>query len=93
MGVKGMTSWTEEQSMNPLVPTALDGALMAVSLVALILALAAFVSLIRAGSPAGWPLLAWVLVVLLVPFVGPAAWFTVRRRERSSDPQRRGESA
>nr|WP_232832743.1 PLDc N-terminal domain-containing protein [Curtobacterium sp. YC1] len=58
---------------------------MAVSLVALLLALAAFISLIRSASPSGWRLLGWALVVLFVPIIGPAAWFLGRHRERSVD--------
>lgn len=71
--------------MNPLVPTALDGVLMTVSLVALFLALAAFISLMRCGSTSGRRLIAWTLVVLFIPIVGPATWFLVRRRERSTE--------
>jgi len=79
--------------MNPLIPTALDGALMIMSLVGLFLALAAFISLIRSTSPSGLRFLAWALVVFLVPFVGPAAWFTVQRRRRSYELKRGGDGA
>ena len=71
--------------VSPLVPTALDGAAMSVCIFGLLLALAALASLIRAASPKGWHLLAWALVVLFVPFVGPVSWFAVRllgRRQR-----------
>jgi hypothetical protein len=71
--------------MNPLVPTALDGVLMTVSLVALFLALAAFISLMRSGSTSGRRLIAWTLVVLFIPIIGPATWFVARRRERSTE--------
>lgn len=77
--------------MNPLVPTALDGTLEIVSLVALLLAIAAFISLIRTTSPSGRPLFAWALVVLLVPFIGPAAWFTAQHRQRSFGLKRRSD--
>lgn len=63
---------------------------MAVSLVALFLALAAFVSLIRAASLSGWRLLGWALVVLFVPIIGSAAWFLSRYRERSVEPENGG---
>lgn len=75
--------------MNPLVPTVLDGVLMAVGLAALLVALAAFVSLIRCATTSGWRLLAWALVVLLVPIVGPAAWFVAQHRERPAAPDGR----
>lgn len=71
--------------MSPLVPTVLDGAAMSVCVIGLLLALAALASPIRAASPTGWHLLAWALVVLFVPFVGPVSWFAVRlggRRQR-----------
>lgn len=80
-----MTSWTEKSTMNPLVPTALDGVLMTVSLIALFLALAAFISLMRSGSTSGRRLIVWTLVVLFVPIIGPATWLIARCRERSSE--------
>ncbi|MDN3478922.1 hypothetical protein [Curtobacterium sp. APC 4022] len=52
--------------MNPLVPTVLAVALTAVALVALLLDLAAVISLIRSAPPSGWRLLAWAVVVLIV---------------------------
>jgi len=69
--------------MNPFVPTAFDGALMTLSVVALLLALVAFICLLLATTASGWRLLAWALVILFVPIVGPAMWFVARRRERS----------
>jgi hypothetical protein len=77
----------KERIMNPLVPTALDGALMTVSLGALVLAFAAFVSLIWSSSRAGRRLLVWTLVVLFVPIVGPAMWFVTRHRQRTVQPR------
>lgn len=68
--------------MNPLVPTVLDGAAMSVCIVGLVLALAALASLIRAASLTGLRFLAWTLVILFVPFVGPVSWFTSRLRGR-----------
>jgi hypothetical protein len=79
--------------MNPLIPTPLDGVLMVVSLVALVLALAAFISLICSASPSGWRLLAWTLVVLLIPFIGPAAWFKVQHRKKSFELKHHSDSA
>ncbi|MBT2503783.1 PLDc N-terminal domain-containing protein [Curtobacterium sp. ISL-83] len=72
--------------MNPLVPTALDGVLMTVSVVALLVALAAFLSLIQSSSTSGRRLLAWTVVVLFIPIMGPATWFAARQRERSIEP-------
>jgi hypothetical protein len=74
--------------MSPLVPTALDGTLMIASLVALLLTIAAFISLVRTTPPSGLHLLAWSLVVLLVPFFGPAAWFTAQHGKRSFELKR-----
>ncbi|MBT1623578.1 PLDc N-terminal domain-containing protein [Curtobacterium flaccumfaciens pv. oortii] len=55
---------------------------MSVCIVGLLLALAALASLIRAASLTGLEFLAWTLVVLFVPFVGPVSWFAVRLRGR-----------
>lgn len=74
--------------MNPLIPTVLDGVLMAVSTAASLLALAAFVSLVRSPSPAGRRLLVWILVVLFMPILGPIAWFVAQSRERSIESGR-----
>jgi hypothetical protein len=82
-----MASWAAGQMMNPLVPTVSDGVLMAVSLLALFLALAAFISLIRARSTSGRRLLGWTLVVLFAPIIGPATWLFARHRERSIEPR------
>lgn len=76
--------------MNPLVPTALDGVLMSLSLAALVLALAAFISMIRTGWATGWCFLAWVVIVFLVPVIGPAAWFLRGRGRRARELQRSG---
>ncbi len=76
--------------MNPLVPTVLDGTLMVVSLVALVLSLGAFLSLARAGALTGRRGLAWMLVVLFVPFLGATAWFVARHRERAAARRKRG---
>jgi nucleoside permease NupC len=75
--------------MNPLVPSALDGVLMIASLGALILALVALISVLRATFPSGWRQLAWALVVLIVPYFGPLAWFVARLREQSLELGRR----
>lgn len=76
--------------MNPLVPTAFDGAMTALSAVALSLAIVAVISLIiSAPTRSGWNVIAWALFVLLVPFVGPAAWFLTRRRERAATLERK----
>jgi hypothetical protein len=74
--------------MNPLVPTPLDGALIVVSLGATTFALVAFISLIRAATPSGRVLLAWAIVVLFVPIIGPAAWLAGRHRERAKARER-----
>jgi hypothetical protein len=76
------TLQAKESTMSPLVPTVFDGALMAVSAVALILALTAFILLILSPSVSGWRLLVWALIVFLVPIVGPTTWFVARHHAR-----------
>ena len=68
----------------------LDGVLTAVFIVALILAIAALISLIGSAPPAGWRLFACILVVLCLPIFGPVSWFVARYRERSVDSRRSG---
>lgn len=71
--------------MNPLVPTPFDGAVAALAVVALILAIVAAVSLIiSAPGRSGRIVITWALIVLLVPLVGPCAWFLMRRREHAA---------
>ncbi|MCA5923792.1 PLD nuclease N-terminal domain-containing protein [Curtobacterium oceanosedimentum] len=72
--------------MDPLVPTSLDSVLMAVPITALFLAGAAFISLMRRASTSGPRLLAWVVVVLFVPILGPTVWFIARRRGAPVEP-------
>lgn len=69
--------------MNPLVPSFIDGVLTTASLVALVMALVALISVIRATFASGWRQLGWALVVLVIPYIGPSAWFVARHRERS----------
>jgi choline-glycine betaine transporter len=71
--------------MNPLVPTPFDGTMMVVAVIAFVLMVVALFSLILAAPKlSGWRLVAWALLVLLVPFVGPAAWLISRQRERTA---------
>ena len=69
--------------MNPFVPTPLDGALMGVSVGALVLALAAFTSLLLSRAASHRRPHTWALAILFVPIVGPVMWFVARRLERS----------
>lgn len=69
--------------MSPFVPSVIDGLLITASLAALIMALVALTSVIRATSASGWRQLGWALVVLVIPYIGPSAWFVARHREWS----------
>lgn len=69
--------------MNPLLPTPLDGTLTIAMSVAMIVSLIAMVSVLRARSVSGSRAMRWLLVVLFVPFIGPAAWFLARYRARA----------
>ncbi len=58
--------------MNPLVPSTPDGVVAIAAVGAVILSAAALLSvIITAPRLPGRALLAWALVVALVPFVGP----------------------
>lgn len=68
-------------ALNPLVPSGYDIVWSVIALIAAVLMVVALVSLARSTrrltSRQG---LAWVLVVLLVPVAGPAAWLAIGRR-------------
>ncbi|MEK6310061.1 MULTISPECIES: PLDc N-terminal domain-containing protein [Curtobacterium] len=71
--------------MNPLVPSTPDGVVAIAAVGAVILSAAALLSvIITAPRLPGRALLAWALVVALVPFVGPASWFLTRQGKRSA---------
>jgi cbb3-type cytochrome oxidase subunit 3 len=72
---------------NPLVPTAGDFGLYALSLASVALLVWALVSLARFKDITALRRLAWCLVILFVPYVGCIAWLVLSRR--STDPGRR----
>jgi hypothetical protein len=65
--------------MNPLVPTFADGAVTAVALAATIFTLVALVSWLRNSRMLGLHQFGWLAAIVLVPILGPAAWFAVGR--------------
>lgn len=68
--------------MNPLLPSTSDGVVLIVACVAIVLSAAALLSVIIAAPRlSGRALSVRLLVVALVPFVGPVSWFVVRRRQ------------
>lgn len=68
-------------TVNPLIPAGYDIVWSVVALVAAVLAIVALVSLTRSTKRlTSMQALVWVLVVLLVPVAGPAAWLAVGRR-------------
>lgn len=69
-------------AVNPLLPAGYDIAWsIAVALVA-VLVIIALVSLARVAGPGltGTQALVWTVVALVVPVLGPIAWFAVGRR-------------
>ena len=67
--------------MNPLIPSVLDVAGAGIAVLRLMLAVWAVVSLARTASRMSpRRALAWVLIVLAVPLVGPLAWLGAGRR-------------
>lgn len=69
---------------NPLIPAGYDLAWTAVCVVMLALLLWALVSLARhAKALTATQALAWTLVAILVPVVGPLCWLFIGRRATS----------
>lgn len=76
--------------MNPLIPTFTDGLVMAALVAGFALAIFAFVSLIRTRGLSALQVLLWSFAILVVPFLGPGAWFLVEARDSESRSRRRG---
>ncbi|MBY6061943.1 PLDc N-terminal domain-containing protein [Microbacterium esteraromaticum] len=75
-------------SSNPLIPVGYDIVWTALAIAVVVLAVVALVSLARSAKRLSAPqALIWVLIVLLVPVLGPIAWLAVGRR--STWPARR----
>lgn len=68
---------------NPLVPAAYDVVWMAAALAALVLAVAAVVSIARSPGLRAAARVLWLLVVVIVPVVGALAWFALAGRRVS----------
>ncbi|WP_188756446.1 PLDc N-terminal domain-containing protein [Microbacterium album] len=75
-----------DETSNPLLPTAYDLAWTASFGLILLLAIVALVSLIR-RAPGMTTLAAglWAAIVILVPVLGPVAWFGVGNRARTAE--------
>ena len=73
-----MSSMTER--INPLMPAGYDIVWSVIALAALVLLVVALVSLGRDKSLTPGQTLGWILVALLLPVVGPAAWLIAGRR-------------
>ncbi|WP_227497362.1 PLDc N-terminal domain-containing protein [Planctomonas psychrotolerans] len=73
-------------AVNPLLPADYDIAWTATAIVPLVLMVFAIVSISRllaAFTPA--LVLGWTLLVVLVPVIGPLAWFLIGRRSVLAD--------
>ncbi len=65
---------------NPLIPSALDVAWSAITVVAVCLAIVALITLIRnSRSLTSVQALWWAAIVLLLPILGPTAWLLIGR--------------
>jgi len=61
---------------NPLIPTGFDVAASLIAVVVIAATIAAVVSIARVGRRlSAATALVWVLIVLLLPALGPVAWF------------------
>lgn len=76
---------------NPLIPASYDIVWSVIAAAAIALIVAAFISLARtAKEMSGVQTLVWVLVVLLIPILGAAAWLFIGRRAQRTTGQPRG---
>lgn len=67
---------------NPLLPAGYD-VIWTISLAVIAsLAVVAIAQLVRAKAVAGLEAAIWVLIILVLPVVGPIAWFAVRPDRR-----------
>ncbi|MFK0402924.1 PLD nuclease N-terminal domain-containing protein [Microbacterium sp. NPDC090225] len=66
---------------NPLVPAAYDIVFSLVWLVVCAYAVVALVSAVRDRRTDGIRFLLWFLIIVLLPVIGPTAWFVIRPRE------------
>jgi uncharacterized membrane protein len=74
---------------NPLIPAGFDVAWTASAVIVLLLLVVALVSLARAArNLTPTQSLAWMLVAILIPVLGPLAWLFIGRR--SADPRSAG---
>lgn len=70
---------------NPLIPAGYDIAWAVISILALALVVLALLSLARAAKNlTALQGLAWTLIVLFVPIVGPTAWLAIGRQAKKS---------
>lgn len=70
--------------VNPLLPAGYDIVWSMVMVALLALAVLALVSIGRAREVTGWRTLAWIVVVLALPLVGPVLWFLLGRTSRAT---------
>ncbi|MFC4553988.1 PLDc N-terminal domain-containing protein [Georgenia faecalis] len=61
--------------------------LVIIALLPLALAVAATVNVVRGGAPLRTVDVAWLLLIWLVPVVGPLLWFVAGRRTPMSAPR------
>lgn len=69
-------------AVNPLLPVGYDVIWTIALAVIASLAVVAIAQLVRAKAVAGLEAAIWVLIILVLPVVGPIAWFAVRPDRR-----------
>ncbi|PCN49754.1 hypothetical protein Csp2054_00770 [Curtobacterium sp. 'Ferrero'] len=80
------------ESSNPVIPMSYDLIWGALTVVMFALLVAALISIGRHAAEMGVIVaLVWAVVAIVMPFLGPAAWFFVGRRQ-SGSASRRGVS-
>ncbi len=64
---------------NPIVPTVWEGLPIAILILGLLLAINAFIAIIRSEDLSSKARSLWVIFVVLVPIIGAVSWFAYNR--------------
>lgn len=73
------------EGSNPLVPNAGEFMILGIAILALMLFIAALIDILHSQHLFSSTKVPWVLATLILPFLGPVAWFFFGRRSAPAD--------
>ncbi len=79
-----LTTFMRSVSADPAIPAAWMVFQFVVSLVLVVLLVASLVSIVRTKNQPPARIVLWVLIVFLLPFIGPILWFIGGRKAPES---------